>query len=77
MTDYERRQQIEKVLGAMNALEQQAAAIYGEVMRMSVKISEALKSKDTLDFVEQALAGGDEDGGSGAAERGNDELDIF
>jgi hypothetical protein len=54
MTDYERRQQIEKVLEAINALQQQTAAMYGEVMRMSARISDALKQKDTLDLVERA-----------------------
>jgi hypothetical protein len=77
MTDYERRQQTEKILEAINALQQQSAAIYGELMRMSGRIIEALKKAETLDLVEQALAGGDEDGGSRAVERAQDELDIF
>jgi hypothetical protein len=33
---------MEKILEAMNALQQQAAAMYGELMSMSGKISEAL-----------------------------------
>jgi hypothetical protein len=71
MTDFERREQMEKTLEAMNRLQQQSAAIYGEVMRMSAKISEALKSKDTLDLVAQALAVEDMEVET------TDDLDIF
>ena len=64
---------LRKMLEAIHGLQQQNAAVYGELMRMSVKISEALKSPETLklEFAAEAPDGGR------PAERGPDELDIF
>jgi hypothetical protein len=71
---YPQRQDIEKVLSAINRLQKQSAAIYAELMSMSGTISDALKSDDGPLLVASALKKVPAAGEGGKEEI---ELDIF